>query len=73
MEELYPQKDTKKCPCAKIGKIYLFKSYYVPILPNVAKTWVQTKANFGRVSTNEVIFTDLQKEKPQDKAFKNIS
>jgi hypothetical protein len=72
MEEFYSQKNTKKCPCAKIGKIYLFKSYYVPILPNVAKTWVQTKANISRVAANEVTFTDLQKEKPEDKASKNI-
>jgi len=46
------------------GENYPIKNSYVPILPNVAKTWVQTKASISRLTANEATFAKLLKGKP---------
>jgi len=54
----------KDMPLCQDGENYPIKNYYLPILPNVAKIWVQTKASISRLTANEVTFPNLLKAKP---------
>jgi hypothetical protein len=54
----------KDMPLCQDGENYPIKNYYVPILPNVAKIWVQTKASITRLTANKPTFPHLLKGKP---------
>jgi hypothetical protein len=51
----------KDMPLCQDGENYPIKNYYVTILPNVAKIWVQTKASIGRLTANEATLPKLLK------------
>jgi hypothetical protein len=40
----------------KVGKIFLLKSYYMPMLKYGAETWTWTKADINRLMTVDVRF-----------------
>jgi hypothetical protein len=55
----------------KEGKIYLFKSYYVPILTYGAETCTWTKASISRLMAREMRFI-RKNQKGQNKEQKKL-
>jgi hypothetical protein len=62
--EVLSTKRYKDMPLCQEGENYIIKNYYVPILPNVAKIWIQTKVSISRLTANEATFPNLLKGKP---------
>jgi len=54
----------KDMPLCQDGKNYPIKKYYVPVLPNVTKIWIHTKATISRLTANEATFPNLLRGKP---------
>jgi len=54
----------KDMPLCQDGENYPIKNYYVPVLPNVAKIWVQAKASISKLTAIEATFPNPLRGKP---------